>query len=97
MNSSPLSGGTAPLVFSMVTRQSGTMSDWEGSSHVPSMSAPPAKDSLSSVTSACSNVSEGDSEHPPFGDEVILVLGPTRRIATYGCWSATAPLTALRI
>lgn len=83
--SPPLSGGATSLVFSMMIRQSGTRSDEEVTSYVSSISVPLANDSLTSLASAFSKASDGDSEHSRFDDVVIVALGATCRIANYDC------------
>lgn len=96
MKSPPLSGGTASLVFSMTTRQSGTRFDGEVISHMSSISVPAAKESLNRLARARSKVLEEESECPPF-DVVIIVLGATRRIGNYDCRRPCLPLAVLRI
>ena len=83
-----LSGGTAPLVSSITTLQSGTTSNGDAMSHVPSISTPSAKEPLRSVASAWLKFSGEDSVGPPDDDVVISVPGSTRRIANYSCQSA---------
>lgn len=93
----PLSGGAAPLVFTMAIRQSGTRSEWEVISHVPSTSVPPAKESLSNVASERSKVVERDSGRSRFDDAVIVTPGATRRIANYDCRQSQRLIAVLQI
>lgn len=81
----------------MTTRQSGTKSDGEVITHVPSTSVPSEKESLSIDAIDRSNASDEDSGDLSFDDAVIVVLDPTRRIANYDCRRPYSPLAISRI